>query len=184
MLFTDHFTDKVWYIWKNKTLMSIQIRQATVDDLPAILAIVNHSIKHTTANYNYDPQTLAVQKSWFDDKQVHGFPVIVADNGDEVLGYGAYGTFREKIGYQYTVEHSVYVAPGHIGKGIGKLLLESLITNARESGYHTMIGGIDASNTDSILFHKKFGFEECGIIRQAGFKFDRWLDLMFMQLIL
>ena len=101
-----------------------------------------------------------------------------------MIGFGTYGTFREKIGYQYTVEHSVYVAEAFIGKGIGTLLLTELIQLAKSQGYHTMIGAIDADNGDSIAFHKKFGFVECGIIKEAAFKFNRWLDLLFMQLIL
>ena len=164
--------------------MSIIIRRATIDDVPAILEIVNYSIIHTTANYNYDPQTLEVQQQWFNDKVAQGFPVIVADDNGEVAGFGAYGTFREKIGYQFTVEHSVYVRDQKIGKSIGKLLLSELISIAKSEGYHTMIGGIDASNQPSIDFHAKFGFTECGIIKEAGYKFGRWLDLLFMQLIL
>lgn len=164
--------------------MSPFIRLATSKDLPAILEIVNYSILHTTANYNYEPQTLDVQQKWFDDKLANGFPVIVAEQNGVVCGFGAFGTFREKIGYQFTVEHSVYVTEDKIGTGIGRLLLEALIEIARRDGYHTMIGGIDASNQSSIDFHKKFGFTECGIIKEAGFKFGKWLDLLFMQLIL
>ncbi|MFT3796077.1 GNAT family N-acetyltransferase [Flavobacterium sp.] len=164
--------------------MEIIIRPAVIADVPSILDIVNHAILHTTANYNYEPQTLETQLQWFKDKQQHNFPVIVAEFENQVIGYGAYGTFREKIGYQYTVEHSVYVADNHFGKGIGKLLLTELIRLARAQNYHVMIGAIDADNADSIAFHKKFGFEECGVIKQAGFKFGKWLDLLFMQLIL
>ncbi|HEX8563387.1 MAG TPA: GNAT family N-acetyltransferase [Flavobacterium sp.] len=164
--------------------MSVTIRAATIDDVPAILEIVNYSIINTTANYNYEPQTLEVQQQWFNGKIAHGFPVIVAEDNAHVAGFGAYGTFREKIGYQFTVEHSVYVSEEKIGKGIGKLLLSELISDAKRQGYHTMIGGIDASNTSSIAFHAKFGFIECGVIKEAGYKFGRWLDLLFMQLIL
>lgn len=164
--------------------MQITIRHAQLSDLQFILDIVNHNILHTTANYSYEPQTPEMQRQWFTDKQTHGFPVIVAELENEVIGYGAYGTFREKIGYQFTVEHSVYVAQNHYGKGIGKLLMDELIRLARAQNLHVMIGAIDASNAESIAFHKKFGFTESGVIHQAGFKFGRWLDLLFMQLIL
>ena len=164
--------------------MNVTIRPATFNDVTAILDIVNYSILHTTANYNYDIQTIEVQNKWFEDKQLHHFPVIVAERNGQVIGYGTYGTFREKIGYQYTVEHSVYVDEKHTGKGIGKLLLQELIQLAKNEGYHTMIGAIDATNFDSIAFHKKFGFTECGIIKEAAFKFNKWLDLLFMQLII
>ena len=164
--------------------MEIIIRPAVAEDVQSILTIVNYAILHTTSNYNYEPQSLDIQMAWFEDKQKHGFPVVVAEFDGVVIGYGAYGTFREKIGYQYTVEHSVYVSEHFIGKGVGKLILTALIAFAKSSGIRTMIGAIDAENQGSIDFHKKFGFTECGIIKDAAFKFDRWLDLLFMQLVL
>ena len=160
------------------------IRPADRHDVVGILDIVNHSILYTTANYNYDPQTIDEQLKWFDDKLQKGFPVFVASDGDTILGFSTYGTFRERTGYRFTVEHSVYVLDGHSGNGIGRMLLETLIQKAKEQGYHNMIGGIDASNAESIAFHRRFGFTECGVIKQAAYKFDRWLDLLFMQLIL
>lgn len=164
--------------------MSAIIRNANKSDILTILEIVNYAIVNTTANYNYEPQSIESQEMWFADKMKQNLPVFVAISDQKVVGFGTYGTFREKIGYQFTVEHSVYVAPDFIGKGIGKLLLLQLIDTAKSNGFHTMIGGIDASNTESIAFHAKFGFTECGIIKEAGFKFGRWLDLLFMQLIL
>ena len=164
--------------------MTVTIRKATIEDVPQILDIVNFSILHTTANYNYDIQSLETQLKWFADKQSKNYPIIVADYNGKAIGFGTYGMFREKIGYQYTVEHSVYVEDGYTGKGIGKLLLTQLIQLAKEEGYHVMVGGIDADNAGSIAFHKQFGFTETGILKQTGFKFGKWLDLMFMQLIL
>ena len=164
--------------------MNIIIRNATIEDLPPILEIVNHAILNTTSNYLYEVQTLENQLQWFEDKKSKQFPIIVADYNGTAVGFGTYGTFREKIGYQFTVEHSVYVAPEFIGKGIGKQLLLALIVLAKEEGYHTMIGGIDAANKGSIAFHRKFGFVETGILKEVGFKFGKWLDLQFMQLIL
>ena len=164
--------------------MNVIIRNATIEDLPPILEIVNHAILHTTSNYLYEVQTVENQLQWFDEKKSKKFPIIVADYNGTAVGFGTYGTFREKIGYQFTVEHSVYVAPEFIGKGIGKQLLLALIVLAKEEGYHTMIGGIDAANTESIAFHRKFGFVETGILKEVGFKFGKWLDLQFMQLIL
>ena len=164
--------------------MNIKIRKATSADVSKILDIINYSILHTTANYNYDIQSLEVQQKWFEDKKAKNFPVIVAEVNETVIGFGSYGTFREKIGYQYTVEHSVYVEDEFTGKGIGKLLLSELIQLAKQQGFHVMIGAIDADNKGSITFHKKFGFVENGIIKEVGFKFGKWLDLLFMQLIL
>ncbi|WP_394774115.1 GNAT family N-acetyltransferase [Flavobacterium sp.] len=160
------------------------LRPATINDLDKILEIVNHSIIHTTANYNYDVQTIEVQTKWFEDKQAKNLPIIVAELDNEVVGFGSYGQFREKIGYQYTVEHSVYVVDNVIGKGIGSKLLLELIRLAKGQGLHVMIGAIDADNAGSIAFHEKFGFVATGTIREVGYKFDHWLDLVFMQLIL
>ena len=164
--------------------MKIKIRPAIFSDLDTILEIVNHQILNSTSNYDYEPHDFETQKSWFEKKLAENFPVIVAEFENAPIGYATYGTFREKIGYQYTVEHSVYVAQEFIGKGVGKLLLGELIKLAKEQGYHVMIGAIDADNSGSIGFHQKFGFKVVGTIREVGYKFDRWLDLVFMQLIL
>jgi L-amino acid N-acyltransferase YncA len=164
--------------------MNLTLRPATSNDLGKILDIVNHSILNTTANYSYEIQNLEVQTKWFENKKSKNLPVIVADLDGEVVGFGSYGQFREKIGYQYTVEHSVYVTDNVIGKGVGSKLLTELIRLAKEQGYHVMIGAIDADNAGSIAFHEKFGFVVTGTIREVGYKFDHWLDLVFMQLIL
>jgi phosphinothricin acetyltransferase len=164
--------------------MEIKIRPAVFSDLDTILEIVNHQILHSTSNYDYEPHDFETQKLWFEEKQAKNSPVIVAEFENGPIGYATYGTFREKIGYQYTVEHSVYVAQEFIGKGVGKLLLAELIRLAKEQGFHVMIGAIDADNSGSIAFHEKFGFKVVGTIREVGYKFDHWLDLVFMQLIL
>lgn len=164
--------------------MQITIRPAQIKDIPAILEIVNYNILNSTAVYDYDPKTLGDMELWLTEKQEANWPVIVAESEGIVMGYATYGTFRTKAGYRFTVEHSVYVSENHNGKGIGKLLLLELIALAKVEGYHTMIGGIDADNKGSIEFHKKFGFVDNGTIKEAGFKFERWLDVTFMQLIL
>lgn len=164
--------------------METIIRPAKTEDLPSILEIVNHAILYTTAIYDYAARTLEEQQVWFEEKQASKFPVIVAEFDNEVIGFGTYGTFRVKIGYRFTVEHSVYVNDKATGKGIGKLLLQRLIDLAKEQQHHSMIGVIDASNSGSIAFHKKFGFEEAGVLKEAGYKFDKWLDVSLMQLLL
>ena len=164
--------------------MDPYIQPATTQHLPAILEIINYNILNSTAVYDYNLKTLADIKAWFQDKTDHHWPVIVAVDDSAVLGYGTYGTFRFKEGYKYTVEHSVYVSNDHRGKGVGKKLVSELIRLATQEGYHTMIGGIDADNKDSIVFHEKCGFTTVGLLKQVGFKFERWLDVQFMQLIL
>ncbi len=164
--------------------MKITLRPAATADLPEILSIVNHAIANTTAIYDYEPRTLEMQRQIFEEKARSGFPLIVAELEEKIAGFGTYGTFKPKTGYRFTAEHSVYVRSDLTGKGIGKLLLARLIELAKEQKLHTLIGVIDTSNTGSIAFHKQFGFVENGTIRQAGFKFGKWLDVTMMQLIL
>lgn len=165
--------------------MKTIVRSARIEDVETILEIVNDAILNTTAIYDYDVRTLDDQILWFQEKQKQNFPVIVAtDENYNVVGFGTYGTFRMKIGFQFTVEHSVYVKEGFAGKGIGKALLLELITLAKAQKLHVMVGCIDAENTGSIEFHEKFGFKKAGVLKESGYKFDKWLDLQFVQLIL
>ena len=164
--------------------MDLIIRNAAPKDLPAILEIINHAILTTTAIYDYDARTLEEQTAWFEKMITDGMPVIVAEHDKEVIGYGSYNIFRPKVGYRFSVEHSIYLNDKSRGIGVGGKLLGSLIQRARESGLHSMIGAIDAANRGSIEFHKKYGFIEKGYLREVGYKFDQWLDAVFMQLIL
>ena len=162
--------------------MQVNIQKATLSDVNSILEIVNDAILNTTAIYDYDLRTCKEQTEWFLLKEKNNFPVFVAVLNNEIVGFGTYDSFRSKIGYRFTVEHSVYVKEGFAGKGIGKLLLEQLISTAKSENYHVMIGVIDASNENSIRFHEKFGFKSMGILKEVGFKFNRWLDVNLMQL--
>lgn len=164
--------------------MKTQIRQANEKDLEAILEIVNYNILNTTSIYDYESRTLAQQKAIFEEKNKAGFPLLVIEIDYEIAGFGTYGTFRFKEGYKFTVEHSVYVSVNHQGKGLGKLLLAALIELAKKQKLHTMIAVIDAENQSSVEFHKQFGFETVGIIKESAFKFDKWLDTVLMQLLL
>ncbi len=122
---------------------------------------------------------------WFARKRAGNYPVLgIEDAGGALLGFATYGPFRAFPGYKYTVEHSVYVERGRRGEGIGRRLMVALIDAARAQQLHSLIGAIDASNASSIAFHRSLGFTPCGSIREAGFKFGRWLDLEFYQLIL
>jgi len=164
--------------------MEIKIRPYQIEDTQAILEIVNYNILNSTALYDYVPRTLENQIAIFDDKLKKGFPIIVAIEDEIVVGFGYYSEFRFREAYKFTVEHSVYAHPNHVGKGIGKLILENLIDLAKAQNLHTMIGVIDSENQSSIDFHKKFGFEIAGTIKDSGFKFDRWLHSVFVQKML
>ncbi|MGH8217915.1 MAG: GNAT family N-acetyltransferase [Steroidobacteraceae bacterium] len=151
----------------------------------AILAILNHAILDSTALYEYRPLPPESMGPWFRAKTEASFPVLgMESDSGELLGFATYGTFRARPAYKYSIEHSVYVTAGHQGRGIGSTLMRELIRTAIVQDRHVMIGGIDAGNAGSIAFHRKLGFEHAGTIRQAGYKFGRWLDLAFYQLIL
>lgn len=164
--------------------MEIKIRPYTVDDAKAILEIINYNILNSTALYDYTIRSLENQIAILEEKLAKGFPVIVATNNEKVIGFGYYSEFRFREANKFTVEHSVYADKDFLGKGIGKLLLEELIQLAKAQNLHTMIGVIDQENQSSIAFHEKFGFEIVGIIKETGFKFDRWLHSVFVQKML
>lgn len=164
--------------------MDVKLRLAVFDDLEYILEIINDAIINTTAFYQYSSRTFEEQKLWLETKQKEGFPVIVAEYNNKVIGYGTYGFFKLYEGYRFTIEHSIYVSDQCRGKGIGKQILKALIQSAKEEGYHVMVAVIDADNKGSVEFHKDFGFEETGGLKEVGFKFKRWLSITFMQLLL
>lgn len=151
----------------------------------AILEIFNEAIVNSTALYDYRERSIESMTPWFAAKRNGNFPVIGLESDDgTLLGFASYGTFRAWPAYQYSVEHSIYIHREHRGRGLGKILLDAIIAEAQQRQVHTLIGGIDATNAASIALHAKAGFIEAGIIRQAAYKFDRWLDLAFYQLIL
>lgn len=151
----------------------------------AILEIFNEAILNSTALYDYRERDLASMTTWFAAKAQGNFPVIgLEDDHGNLLGFASYGTFRAWPAYKYSVEHSIYLHRDHRGQGLGKILLNALIAEAEKRQVHTLIGGIDATNKASIALHVQAGFSEAGIIRQAAYKFERWLDLAFYQRIL
>lgn len=150
-----------------------------------ILSILNEAIENSTAIYDYKARMPESMVGWFKSKEAGGYPVIGIESEDgELLGFASYGSFRGWPAYKYTVEHSVYVHHAHRGRGLGSKLIQEIVAIAQEQGVHVLVGGIDASNQSSITLHTKLGFAHAGTIRQAGFKFGRWLDLAFYQRIL
>ena len=162
----------------------MHIRTATKGDLPAILEIYNQVLLTSTAIYDDQPSSLEERLDWFEGRVQQGVPVLVAEEGGAVVGFASYGPWRGRGGYRFTVEHSVHVDASHRGAGVGGALLAALIELAKEAGLHVMVGGIDAENLNSIRFHARFGFEQVGHAKEVARKFDRWLDLVTMQLFL
>ncbi len=164
---------------------AVRVVLCTPSHASEIQAIFNDAILNTTALWEYAPRSLEDVEAWLRQKQAASFPVFgIVDATDRLVSFGSYGPFRHFPGYKYTVEHSVYVAPSERGRGFGKLTLLALIESARLSEYRTMIAGIDADNEASIRLHRSLGFEHTGTISAAGYKFGRWLDLAFYQLVL
>ncbi len=160
------------------------IRPATHADLAGILAIYNDVIATSTAVYADVPVTLASRVEWYEGRLKADYPVLVAAEGVEILGFSSFGDFRAFPGYRFTVEHSVHVAAAARGKGLGGELIKALLPIAKALGKHVILGGIDADNAGSIRFHEQLGFVRVAHMPQVGFKFGRWLDLVFMQKIL
>lgn len=151
----------------------------------AILDIFNEAIATSTALYDYQPRPLSSMQAWFAAKDKANFPVIGIEDADGALvAVGSFGTFRAWPAYKYSVEHSVYVHKDHRGKGQGRKVMQALIEAARLREVHALIGGIDAQNSASIALHRRLGFRHVGTLPQVGFKFGRWLDLAFYQLLL
>lgn len=151
----------------------------------AILDIFNDAITTSTALYDYQPRPPESMGPWFEAKRRGGFPVIgIEDASGRLLAFGSYGAFRAFPAYKYTVEHSVYVHKDHRGKGLGREIMQALIAAARENNLHALMGAIDATNAGSIALHESLGFRHVGTLPQVGFKFGRWLDLAFYQLLL
>jgi L-amino acid N-acyltransferase YncA len=159
----------------------LRIQDATEDDLAGLLAIYNDVIATSTAIYSCDPVTLEDRRQWWRARTAQGYPVLVAHDAQGVAGFATFGDFRAWPGYRFTVEHSVHVRADGRGRGIGTLLVQALLPRAGALGKHVMIAGVDAANAAAIRFHERLGFEKCGHLREVGYKFDRWLDLVFLQ---
>jgi L-amino acid N-acyltransferase len=161
----------------------ILVRDARTGDLPTLLEIYNDVVLTSPATFDLEPQTLRQRKKWFSE---HGprHPVVVAESQGRVIGYASLSQFRDKPGYSRSVEDSVYVGRGHRGRGVGKLLMKEIIARAVKLGYHTMVAGVVPPNHASVRLHEGLGFTLVGNFKEVGFKFSRWQDVNFYQLVL
>lgn len=160
------------------------IRDAVATDIETITEIFNSVIDSSNSVYREERVPVSERQAWFDDKKLHGYPVIVVEIDGAVVGYGGFGTFRAAQGYRLTVEHTIHIAKSHRRKGLGRILLKRLIELAEEGGYHLMIGAIDSENTGSIKLHHEFGFRECARITDAAKKHGEFLTLVLMEKII
>jgi L-amino acid N-acyltransferase YncA len=162
--------------------MTAGIRLASVDDLARINEIYNYFVQTSTCTYQEAPESIESRRAWFES---HGpfHPVTVAEMDGQVVGWGSLSAYRARSAYRFTVENSVYVDQAHHQRGIGSMILRDLIGRARQIGHRTIIAGIDANQTASVALHRRHGFEKVGQLKTVGYKFDRWLDVIFMQLV-
>lgn len=160
------------------------IRDAVPDDAAAISAIYNATVPTTTAAWTEEPETLATRHAWLERQASAGNAVLVAEVAGTVVGFAAYGDFRDAAkwpGYRFTVENTVHVAADHQSLGIGSALMVELMGRAATAGKRTMVAAIDGANEGSLRFHQRLGFVETARMPQIGFKFGRWLDLVLVQ---
>jgi len=161
--------------------MAMIIRNARDTDLEGILAIYNDVVLTTTAIYDETTSTLEQRRAWFDARLGQGLPVLVGEEGGEVVGFSSFGEWRARWGYRFTVEHSVHVRADRRSRGYGGRLIEALFPRAASMNMHMMIGHIDSAAAASLRLHEKLGFERVGYFREVAHKFDRWLDLVAVQ---
>lgn len=159
----------------------MNIRDAREEDLAGILAIYNDVVATSTAIYSDRPSTLEDRRTWWQTRTSLGYPVLVAVDETGVIGFASFGDFRSWPGYRFTVEHSVHVRADRRAHGVGRALMEELLPRASALGKHVMIAGVDADNAGSLRFHERLGFTQVAHFKEVGFKFDRWLDLVFLQ---
>jgi len=162
---------------------SLQIRHARVADCAAINDIYNHYVVHDTCTYQTEPDSLPERQVWLGQ---HGgtHPVLVAEQQGEIVAWGALSAFHPRAAYRFSVEDSIYVRHDHLRRGLGRSMLAALLELAREHGHHTVIALISADKAGSVALHAAFGFQPKAMLREAGYKFDTWLDVLFMQLML
>jgi phosphinothricin acetyltransferase len=162
----------------------LDIRDAREEDLEGLLSIYNDVIATSTAIFRDQPATLNDRRDWWVSRVAQRYPVLVAVDSAGVVGFASFGDFRSWPGYRYTVEHTVHVRADRRGQGIGGALMKPLLDRAAGLGKHVMVAGIDGDNRGSIRFHERMGFTHVAHFREVGFKFGRWLDLIFLQRML
>ena len=164
---------------------NIIIRNCTPDDMADVQRIYAHYVENSFASFEEVPPDVGEMKNRFDTIMQKKHPYIVAVLDGKIVGFAYASTFRTRSAYRFTVEDSIYVNPEVIGKGIGSMLIENLIEMCREMGFHQMVAIIGSSeNSYSVKLHERFGFKQAGILNEAGYKFDRWVNTVIMQRML
>ena len=159
----------------------ISVRLAVVDDLDIINDIYNYYVRVSTCTYQEEPETLETRRKWFHSHEAGTHPIIVAEENGKILGWGSLSPYHSRCAYRFTVENSIYIHHEHLLQGIGSIILKDLVDRAGTLGYHVIIAAIDGEQTASIALHRKFGFIEVGQFREVGYKFGKWLDVVYLE---
>ncbi|HTY63150.1 MAG TPA: GNAT family N-acetyltransferase [Acidobacteriota bacterium] len=168
---------------QDKQICKVNLRPAAESDLTIMNDIYNHYVLHSTCTYQEEIEPLSGRYEWFRNHDPK-HPVIVAEHENQVVGWGSLSPYHRRSAYRNTVENSVYVHHDWHRRGIGSLLLADLIARARGLGHHAIIAAIDADQTESVRLHAKYNFERVGHLKHVGLKFGRWLDVIYMELLL
>lgn len=162
----------------------LTIRSATTSDAAQIAEIYAHHVLHGTASFDTEPRSIDATASKIADCDLRGWPFLVCEQGDAILGYAYATQFRDRPAYGLACEDSIYVHPDHVGKGVGKMLLAALVKAAEACGFRQMLAVIGGGEPASVALHESLGFEPAGRMRSVGRKFGRWLDSVYMQRVL
>jgi L-amino acid N-acyltransferase YncA len=174
-------------ITSNRFAMSpVTIRPAEHADLPSITEIYAHAVRTGTASYELEPPSLEDMTARMEALVPNGYPYFVAEENGRVLGYAYAGPFRPRRAYRFMVEDSIYIAPNAQGRGLGRMLLEALIGECERLGFRQIAAviGDGSPQSASVKLHEALGFRHSGVLEGSGYKHDRWLDTVFMQLSL
>jgi L-amino acid N-acyltransferase YncA len=162
----------------------MRIRQAEDGDCAAIVEIWNPYIRTSDVTFNSVEKTAAGLAADLAAKRAAGYPFLVAEADGTVLGFATYGQFRASNGYARTMEHTIILAPGASGRGVGRALMTAIEAHARSAGVHSMFAGVSGRNPDGIAFHAALGYAEVARLKEVGWKLGRWYDLVLMQKML
>ena len=165
-------------------MRSLTVRTADIRDAEAIADIYNYEVEHSTATFDLVSRTVEAQREWISARSGAFCALVATAEEGQVVGFAALSTYRDRAGYRTTVENSVYVHRDHQRRGVGRVLLSSLLDVARDSGFHTVVARIDSQSLGSLALHRSLGFVEVGVEREIGRKFGRWLDSVIMQKML
>jgi L-amino acid N-acyltransferase len=160
------------------------VRSASENDIPEILEIYNDAVLNSTATFERNPQTIESRRIWY---QAHdaNHPLIVAeDNHKSIIGYCSLSKFQSNSGYSRTLELSVYVKEQNRRQGVATILMKEILVIAKRIGVHAIISSISADNVASVKLHEKLGFEKVAQLKQVGYKFSKWHDTCYYELII